>query len=452
MKPPAAFFRPQSGVRLKPSGPASVWGAYRRLDRSQWLSRDALEALQLARLRLLLEHCRAHTAYYRQALAEAGVEPQQLRRYEDLRRLPLLRRETCLAQAAQLVARTLPAGTVPVGALSTSGTMGVPVVAHQTNVTQTVWLALTLRDLEWGGVDPRGRLAAIRPSGQTGARLQQTLVGVDLPTWGERLARVVQTGPSHILDIHADPLRQWAWLRRVDPDYLLSYPSNLAHLAELAREAGERLPRLRAIQSIAEVLDADVRRRIESAFGVPAIDTYSCCEGGYVASPCPEGHGLHVHAESVIVEVLDAADRPCLPGETGRVVLTALHNAASPFVRYEIQDEAIAGPERCPCGRGLPLLLRVLGKRRPMYLLPGGRAKLSTEIAVGIRRIGGFRQFQTIQQAPDHLVVQIVPGPSWDDRREQAVIALAHEFFETPIRVEIQRVSHLPRSPRGKLP
>src|SRR5439155_10265812 len=132
------------------------------------------------------------------------------------------------------------------------------------------------------------------------------------------------------------------------------------------REAGQRLPGLRAIQSIAEALTEEARASVEAAFGVPVKNLYSCMEAGYVASTCPEGHGLHVHAENVLLEVLDEQGRPCRPGETGRVVLTALHNFLTPFVRYEILDGATLGAERCPCGRGLPLLTGVQGRQRPV--------------------------------------------------------------------------------------
>ncbi len=118
-------------------------------------------------------------------------------------------------------------------------------------------------------------------------------------------------------------------------------------------------------QAIGELLADAGDLRIEAAFGVPARDVYACPEAGFLASPCPQGHGLHVHAEHVLLEVLDEHDRPCLPGQAGRVVLTTLHNSLTPLVRYETLDEAIPGPTACPCGRGLPLLAKVWSKRPP---------------------------------------------------------------------------------------
>ena len=71
------------------------------------------------------------------------------------------------------------------------------------------------------------------------------------------------------------------------------------------------------------------------------------------------------------MEVLDNHGRPCKEGETGRVVLTDLHNFTMPLIRYEIGDYAEVGPP-CACGRGLPVLARILGRSRNMLTLPAG--------------------------------------------------------------------------------
>ena len=61
------------------------------------------------------------------------------------------------------------------------------------------------------------------------------------------------------------------------------------------------------IQTISEMLTDAGRARVTAAFGVPVRQVYTCTEAGYVASECPEGGGWHVHAENVILEVLDEA-------------------------------------------------------------------------------------------------------------------------------------------------
>ena len=139
---------------------------------------------------------------------------------------------------------------------------------------------------------------------------------------------------------------------------------------------------------------------IEAAFGVPVKNTYSCAEGTR-RSTC-RGRGLHVHAENVILEVLDEAGRPVC-WETGRVFLTCLHNFLVPLVRYDLGDEATLGAGPCSCGRGLPVLERVHGKNSPMFYLPDGARRNSTVVSLLVRSVGGHWQHQVVQKATGDL-------------------------------------------------
>ncbi|MBL8792555.1 MAG: phenylacetate--CoA ligase family protein [Planctomycetia bacterium] len=430
---------------------SQLWATYRELDRTQWLKPVELEALQLEQLRVLLYHCYHQVPYYRRLLTEADLGAGPLASLDELRRLPLLTRALVQAHSADLQARALPAGMVAGGGSHTSGTNGVPIKVLKTNRDALWWSAFFLRDLEWCGLDPRGRLAAIRLVAMQREDLPQFLEGVTVPFWNKVCESLVEMGPAHVMDVRQDPRRQLSWLRQVDPDYLISLPSNLDVLASLLAESGRRLPRLRAIQAVGEPLPVNVRQRIESSFGVPVKNLYSSTEAGYVASPCPGGHGLHVHAEGVLTEVLDADDRPCQPGQTGRLVFTTLHNFVNPFIRYDILDDVTLAPGPCPCGRGLPLWTHVDGRRHPTLHLPDGRQKSSMGITLGIRQVGGCHQFQIVQRAVDHVLLRVVPDRTWQPDLAERMRQVVHAEFEAPIRVDVEERTCLERPAGGKL-
>jgi phenylacetate-CoA ligase len=422
---------------------AQAWNAYLELDRTQWLEPAALVQKQLVQVRALLAHCMSEVPYYRQIMVEAGLLPVAVQTLDDFRRLPLLPRQTYQEKGQAFQAARLPAGTVATQVTHTSGSSGTPITVWQTNMVDLWWHAFYLRDLEWCKIDPTGTLAAIR--WQAGRAAQ----GTALPCWSPALDPLIQSGSSLSMDIREDPRAQLQWLRRVNPDYLLSYPANLEVLAYFARREGP-LPSLKAIQAIAATLLPDTQAAIESAFGVPVKNTYSCTEAGYLGSPCPEGHGLHVHAENVLLEVLDENDRPCAPGQTGRVYITVLHNLRAPLVRYELGDEATPGPERCPCGRGLPLLERVEGKRYPMLRLPDGRWKHASSLTVPVRSQGGHWQYQIVQKTTDHVVVRFATDGTWSEKHAEAVRQIVHGFFEAQIRVDIEMHERLELPRSGK--
>ena len=441
----------QCWPRLPDACLSQVWVAYHTLDATQWLSAAEIEMRQLSQFHELLDHCRRHVPFYRDLLAAHGIGGDSIQSPSDLRRIPLLSRSIWQEQFDRFCAEQLPPGTVPLDEDRTSGTSGVPVRVLKTNIFYVWWLAFYLRDLEWSDLRPSGTLASIRSTLKSGVELERLLRGERMRCWNPVLEPLFETGPLFGMDIRQDPQRQIEWLTEVNPDYLLSHASNLELLANLLLEEPRRFPKLAAIQAISETLTDEARKKIEAAFRSPVRNLYSCAEAGYLASPCPAGHGLHVHAENVILEILDDSGQPCRPGETGRVVLTVLHNFRTPFIRYDIGDFAALAAQPCPCGRGLPLLTHVEGKARPHFKLPGGRCKHSSELVHAITAIGAHHQHQVVQKAFDHVIVRIVPNREWTAEHGERLVEAVRDFFEAPIEVRLEVKQRLQPSPAGKL-
>jgi len=427
----------------------SLWAFYLGLEKSQWFDPAQIEAGQLAQLRVVLTHCKQNVPYYRDILA--FVEPEAIRSMDDLRRLPLLQRGVYQARFGDMTAQALPPGITQTGTNHTSGSTGIPIEVRTTNVVTLLWWAFYLRDLQWGGIDPRNILCAIRPLTKPDKLNEELMRGVTMPYWQRELNEFIETGTSHGMELSQHLNVQLEWIQRHNPNYLLSYPSNLMALAGLIEERKITLSRLGKIQTIGEDLSEEYQQHIERVFGVPIHNTYSCVEAGYLASPCSAGQGLHVHAENVILEVVDDNGVACQPGQTGKVLLTTLHNYLNPFVRYDIGDEATVGSQVCICGRGLPLLTRVFGKRRPMFLLPSGERKNSWWCVAGVRTTPGVLQWQIIQERRDRVLVRLVTGPSWNAHTEAQLRQGVEEFFEAPMKTAIEIHQRLPTTKGGKV-
>ncbi|MCP3970332.1 MAG: phenylacetate--CoA ligase family protein, partial [Rhodobacteraceae bacterium] len=219
---------------------------------------------------------------------------------------------------------------------------GTPVHAWATDISQLFTTAFTLRDHCWHRRDLSARLAVIHTlaDGRTGSN------------WGAGTAGIFQTGPVVTMNIRNDIATQADWLARQEPVYLLSHPSNIRELARYCLEQEITLPTLREVVTFGELLAAETRDLARQAWDVEIKDVYSSEESGTMALQCPEGEHYHVQAEGYYLEVLHRDGRHCTAGETGQVVVTALHNLAMPLIRYAIGDYAEVG-EDCPCGRGL---------------------------------------------------------------------------------------------------
>ena len=157
-------------------------------------------------------------------------------------------------------------------------------------------------------------------------------------------------------------------------------------------------------------------------------------------------------SERLIVEIVRAdGSGPCEVGETGRVVVTDLHNFASPLLRYDLGDYAEVGAP-CACGRGLPVIARIRGRRRNLLAYPDGRTAWPV-FTVACRTAARYREMQLVQPAVDALVARVVcePGSEFTARDRGAMTAALHGALGHPFAVTFEIVDALARSPGGKL-
>ena len=216
-------------------------------------------------------------------------------------------------------------------------------------------------------------------------------------------------GPAPLFgfDVTRPVDEQIAWLKTRSAAYLLTYPSNLIALLERSRETGFRPAGLRQVSTLGELLPDGVRELCRTVWDVPLVDAYSAQEVGMIALQCPDHPHYHVQSESLVVEIVDDTGAPCRAGETGRVIITDLHNFATPLVRYAVGDHAtVGGP--CPCGRGLPVIERVLGRTRNMLTLPDGGRIWPVLNPVFEDLTLPIRQLQLVQRTPAEIDVSLV--------------------------------------------
>jgi len=110
------------------------------------------------------------------------------------------------------------------------------------------------------------------------------------------------------------------------------------------------------IISVAEVLEPQVKTRIEQRFGTPVHQIYQCTEG-FLAHTCAYGN-LHLNEDMVYIEK-DWIDR-----ESGRFapVITDFNRKSQPVIRYRLDDVLIANDAPCPCGSAFARISAIEGR------------------------------------------------------------------------------------------
>jgi len=151
----------------------------------------------------------------------------------------------------------------------------------------------------------------------------------------------------------------------------------------------------------------------------------------------------------VLVEILNDENEACAPGEVGRVVVTPLRNFAMPLLRYEIGDYAEMG-EPCACGRGLPVLRRVLGRQRNMIVAPDGQRYWPFFGATGFRQIAPLTQYQFVQTRHDAIEGRLVIERPLTPPEQEALRARIQATLPYPFQIEFVFVTEIARNPGGK--
>jgi phenylacetate-CoA ligase len=409
-----------------------------QLDRTQWLSAAQLRERQGAQLEHIVRHAFATTPYYREQWRDRLV-PNAPFSLSAFAQLPLLSRPALQAQFDSMRSEALPADHGSAQLLRTSGSTGMPVRVLATPLTALFWSALTLRDHQWHDRDFKRSLAVIRRGVTPG----------QAPSWGRATEGLVATGPCWMQEVDRSAEAQLDWLAETRAGYLLTYPSLAKELARAALGRGRRLPELRQVRTLGESIDEETRALCRAAWDVAVTDMYSAEEVGYIALQCPAHEHYHVQGETLYVEVLDDDGRPCPPGGVGRVVVTSLHNFATPIVRYDIGDYAEVG-EPCTCGRGLPVLKRILGRVRNMLVTAGGERYWP---AFGLRALQDrlpIRQYQFVQKTHQHIEMRLVVSAALRADEEAMLRERVLERLPPGFDLALRYVDRIARGASGK--
>lgn len=418
-----------------------------RLEQSQWLDAQQILQHQMSQLGPLLAHAYRTVPFYRDHYHVHAFRPQAVLTPENWGNVPIVARKQIQEAEASMVSQAIPASHGKTHRITTSGSTGMTITVSATEVSNYFWRAFTLREHLWHRRDFRGKMAVIRRVAPTQALPPH---GELHPGWGASVNMVYPSGPLALLNITASVEQQLAWLQRQNPSYILTYPSNLLALAKRSVQAGASLPSLKEVRTLGETVGADVRNACKKTWGVTLVDQYSCQEAGYLALQCPDHEHYHLQSENALVEILDKENQPCSPGEIGRVVVTTLHNYATPLIRYDIGDYAQVG-EPCACGRGLPVITRILGRARNMVVLPSGESRWplfgDTD---NYRHIAPISQFQLIQHAPDQIEVKLVMPRMLTPVEEQTLTGTICNSLGYPFHLTYSYVEHITRSAGGK--
>jgi phenylacetate-CoA ligase len=309
--------------------------------------------------------------------------------------LPLVSRRDLTRHANAITTHSLPRSHGVTAPVQTGGSTGAPARVVLSTLESIARIACSYRMFLAWKLDVSRPLISIRTP-QIGWERRDS---PGFRRWGFPWLPESELGPRVQMDIKTPPAEQLACIARNAPAYVNTLPSNIVRLGLTARAHLDAPPQIPVIISAAEHLPSEVRGLAEATFGSRVINVLSSSEGGFIAIECPASGLFHIQSEAVMVEIIGDAGEPCQVGEIGEVVVTPLYNYATPLIRYRTGDFVEKGPA-CPCGRSLPTIARVVGRREHMFSFPDGRRSLPNIDRVRISEILGHEFWTFVQNGP----------------------------------------------------
>lgn len=419
----------------------------RRERRVPFWPEEKIERLQRRRLRRITRHAWRTVPSWHREMEARGLRPGDFSEAGDLARLPLLSEREVRLRLDEF---------------------------HSTRWKEEETLVLESSASAHGHVrkrirwDPRTQLAKLAYAERDRAVVAR-LAGSG---WGQRQLFALPEGSSSLI------LREWwdarVWtptrlvrrasfpidrpfeelverLAEVRPSVVYSYGSFAERFFRWLEGTGAsaRLPRVWVYGG--ESMDPAWRERAERK-GCRIYSTYQSVEAGRVGFECERREGFHLNVDLCAVRVVDEAGEDVHPGEEGEIVVSNLLNQATVLFNVRLGDRGILSPEPCPCGRGLPLLSRLVGRSWDRITLGDGREFSSLEIKQPFNEELTFAlQVQVVHPRRGEIVWRVVPLPGVDvEKARRRLLSRSREVLGEETEVGVEMVEEIPSGPSGK--
>jgi phenylacetate-CoA ligase len=394
---------------------------------------------QNVKLAVILTHAFEHTTYYRMRFQQAGVVSSDIKKLEDLVRLPILSKEDIRANRESMVADNVPRSKLQ--HKKTSGSTGVSVELYVDESSAQWKRACTLKYDRWAGWDIGDRVGAIWGNPEPNQN------------WRLWLRNLLLTRHIYLDTLKMDEPTMQAYhakLVRKRPVILFGHAHSLYLFARFLEQRGFFDIRPRGIISTCMVLHDFERQTIERVFGCRVTNRYGCEEVSLIACECPEGN-MHLNCDTLIVEFIRDG-KPVPPGEPGAIVVTDLTNYGMPLIRYKVGDVGVPSAKTsCPCGCTYPIMESLQGRVADYVVTPDGSyisgISLTENFAM---HLPGVKQMQIVQEEIDRLLFRLVKGESFTGQTVFDLEHLARERFGDRMRWAVEYVESIQSETSGK--
>jgi phenylacetate-CoA ligase len=322
--------------------------------------RDLLD-LQNERLGILINHAYANVRFYRNQFDAVGLNPDDIKTLEDLKKIPFTTREDLV--------NNYPYGMFAVPLRDVVRLQfplshyGNPIVIGYTREDLKIWRELVARIMFGVGI--------------TEHDIIQVAFNYGLFMGAFRFNQGAELIGAAVVPASVAPADvQIRIMRDFKSTVLVSTPSFALHIIETMKKQGidPRDLSLKIGLFGAEPWPESARDLIEAGLGIKAFDIYGVTEliEPGVSGECTAISGLHIFEDHFFPEIIDPVTGQSLEeGQEGELVLTSLTTTAYPLIRYRTHDRTALCTAPCDCGRTLVRMNRIFHRTDQMISIRG---------------------------------------------------------------------------------
>jgi phenylacetate-CoA ligase len=412
----------------------------RRIRKLLYADPEFLHAYRLDLLQKLLHHAYENVPFYKKRFDDLGIQPQDIRSFEDFSRLPTLSRRDIREAGDDLISKTHKKKSLYEN--TSSGTTAQPIYFYHDKQARSAGLAATLVGWELAGKKIGDKVVTIWGNRKT-VEEEWTRLGSRIKTFLLRDTRL-----AAFKLVSADKIE--ATLERMNKQkggFVFGYGNALYSLALYASAHNFTFDKkFKGVITTAETIFPHTRKLIEEVMG-PVYDCYGCQEIDGIAFQCTHRNGYHIAEPNVIFETREVA------GDVREIIVTDLWNYAWPMIRYEIGDIARIGNTHCTCGCTWSTFESVQG--RVLDLVPtsdGGYFYFASWLNSHILlKYPTIKQYQFAKIGPDKILLRFQVSEKIPDEELEKIRLYYDELLKgSLIELEITCVDRIEIGPSGK--
>ena len=413
---------------------------YKRLIQNQYKSYKELEEEQEKQLRYMINLAYKNVPYYHRLFDSLKLSPEDIKKVEDLEKLPILTKEIVKQNWDDFKPVNL--NKLQYYERATGGSTGTPFKYRLSKFDRFLAGALLYRGWGYGGYELGDIMVFL-----AGASLD---IGTKsyLAKRVHEVARNIKKLSS--FDMGEKEMKDYVGIvNSFKPKFIRGYASSIYFFAKWIEENNIKTHQPLAVFTTAEKLHLNMREKIGTVFGCDVYDAYGLNDGGVSAYECSEHSGLHIDTERAVTEVVDKNGNQLESGE-GEILATSLYNFAMPFIRYDTGDLGHIIDDVCGCGRGYKLLKEVVGRSVDVLVTPEGKNIHGWFfLFIFWEHCKEIKEYQVVQEKLDTIVIKIVPEADFDENQLDRIREIVREKSEG-WNVEFKFVDEIVRTGAGK--